>query len=425
MPVTKTSRTTSYRKTKALNANFLLRVFVPFALGYFLSYCLRTINAIIAPQLNSELSLNAASLGFLTAAYFLPFAAMQIPLGRWLDKHPPRKVEALLLLFAAAGASVFALAQDFTMLVLARALIGAGVCCCLMASFRTFTLWLPKDKLPLMNGIQLAVGSIGAISITAPAQKLIPVFGWRGMFWVMVALLIVCAIWLYFFTPDPPIIATDKGTTSAKQSSVAFNVWKSPIFWTLVPFAALNAAHGMSMQALWASPWLTDVAGVSKTSLGPTLALVSVGMLVGNVAGGALASGLSKRGILPHQVGIVLCAIALITQLPLVFGWSSSPALWMILFGLFNSSGNLVFASANHFFAPQVLGRVFASFNLVMFTLVFFVQWGTGLVVNAFPKAGGGYEAKGYTLAFGALALAQIAGLIWYALRRHTLKPIS
>jgi predicted MFS family arabinose efflux permease len=403
---------------------FLVRVFAPFALGYFLSYCLRTINAIIAPQLNSELSLNAASLGFLTAAYFLPFAAMQIPLGRWLDKYPPRKVEAGLLLFAAVGASVFALAQDFTMLVIARALVGAGVCCCLMASFRTFTLWLPKDKLPLMNGIQLAVGSIGAISITAPAQALIPVLGWRGMFWVMVGLLIVCSAWLYFFTPDPPVTHAQSNVPAA-QNAAKFNVWKSPIFWTLVPFAALNAAHGMSMQALWASPWLTDVAGVSKASLGPTLALVSVGMLIGNVAGGALASAVSKRGILPHQVGIVLCLIALVTQLPIVLGWAASPALWMLLFGLFNSSGNLVFASANHFFAPQVLGRVFAAFNLVMFALVFFVQWGTGLVVNLFPKTGGGYEAKGYAFAFGALAIAQVAGLIWYALRRHTLVPLK
>ena len=148
-------------------------------------------------------------------------------------------------------------------------------------------------------------------------------------------------------------------------------------------------------------------------------------MLIGNVAGGAIASAVSKRGILPHQVGIALCIIALFTQIPILLGWSLSPALSMLFFGLFNSSGNLVFASANYFFAPQVLGRVFAAFNLVMFTLVFFVQWGTGVIVNLFPKMSGGYEAKGYTLAFGALAFAQIAGLIWYALRRHTLIPLK
>ncbi len=414
--------------------HFLLRVFLPFALGYFLSYALRTVNAIISPELNAEFSLSAASLGFLTAAYFLPFAAMQIPLGRWLDKYPPRKVEAGLLLVAAAGACVFALAQDFTMLVLARALIGAGVCCCLMASFRTFTLWLPKEKLPLMNGIQLAVGSVGAIAVTAPAQAFIPMFGWRGMFWAMVALLVVCAAWLYFGTPDPrpahPIAPSKKSTENASfvpsaQISVPFNVWKSPMFWTLMPFAALNSAHGMSMQSLWASPWLLDVAGVEKSALGATLAWLSVGMLVGNLGGGAAASALAKHRVLPHQVGFALCMAALLTQVPLLAGWTQHAGLWIFLFGLLNSSGNLVFASASHFFPAHVLGRVFAAFNLSMFALVFVVQWGMGLILNAFPKAGAGYTSQGYFVAFAVMAGLQIAGLAWYFARRALLKPIG
>jgi predicted MFS family arabinose efflux permease len=261
---------------------FYFRVFLPFALGYFLSYALRTINAVIAPQLTSDLGLTAASLGFLTAAYFLSFAFMQVPLGIWLDRYRPRRVEAMLLLVAAIGSVVFATAQSLPMLVIARVLIGIGVCCCLMASLRTFGLWLPKEKLPLMNGIQLAVGSVGAIASTAPAQALLPIFGWRGLFWVLALLLVVGAAWLWFLTPDPkqasPLPAAQNTANTAK-----FNVWAAPAFWTLMPFAALNSAHGMSVQALWASPWLLDVAGVPKPDLGLVLVTLSVGMLLGNL----------------------------------------------------------------------------------------------------------------------------------------------
>ena len=35
----------------------IYRVFVPFALGYFLSYLLRVVNAVIAPDLIAELNL--------------------------------------------------------------------------------------------------------------------------------------------------------------------------------------------------------------------------------------------------------------------------------------------------------------------------------------------------------------------------------
>jgi predicted MFS family arabinose efflux permease len=410
-------------------------VFFPFALGYFLSYALRTVNAIIAPPLTAELSLTAASLGFLTAAYFLAFATMQVPLGRWLDRYPPRKVEAALLVCAATGTGLFALAENIFSLVLARALIGAGVCCCLMASFRTYTLWLPKENLPVINGLQLAIGSVGAIVFTAPVQSVLPIVGWRGLFWGLGGLLLVCALWLQFATPDPanknenvckkPTAQFSPMSAERSTPAESFSAWKSPIFWTLMPFAALNASHGMSMQALWASPWLLDVAGVSRPALGYTLAMLNVGFLLGNLGGGLLASALTKRGVLPHQLGFVLCLVALVVQVPLLLSWTGMPALWLFLFGLFNSSGNLVFASTSYFFPAHAIGRTFASFNLAMFALVFVVQWGTGLIVNAFPNAGGGYASTGYVTAFGLIALLQTAALIWYLSRRHLLKVIT
>ena len=38
------------------------RIFLPFALGYYLSYLLRTVNAVISPDLTRELGLTAADL---------------------------------------------------------------------------------------------------------------------------------------------------------------------------------------------------------------------------------------------------------------------------------------------------------------------------------------------------------------------------
>ena len=92
--------------------NLWLRVFLPFAAGYYLSYLLRTVNAVIAPELTRELALSAADLGLLTSAYLLAFAAFQIPLGLLLDRHGPRRVEAGLLLVAAAGTLLFAFGRS-------------------------------------------------------------------------------------------------------------------------------------------------------------------------------------------------------------------------------------------------------------------------------------------------------------------------
>lgn len=118
-------------------------VFACFAAAYVLSYALRTINAVIAPELIADLRLSNADLGLLSSAYFLAFAAMQLPVGQWLDRRGVRRVETVLLLVAAAGALVFALAGSAATLWLGRALIGAGVSACLMASYTAYRRWFP------------------------------------------------------------------------------------------------------------------------------------------------------------------------------------------------------------------------------------------------------------------------------------------
>ena len=125
-----------------------LCVFIPFALGYFLSYLFRVVNAVIAPDLTADLALNPAQLGLLTAAYFITFAAFQLPLGVLLDRYGPRRIEAFLLFFAGLGAFVFARSESLTGLVIGRALIGFGVSSCLMAAFKAFVLWFPQNQWP-------------------------------------------------------------------------------------------------------------------------------------------------------------------------------------------------------------------------------------------------------------------------------------
>ena len=101
-----------------------IRLFLPFAGAYFLSYHFRTANAVVGPVLAEEFSLGAADLGLLTSTYFLVFGAAQLPLGMLLDRFGARRVEALLLLFAAAGAAVFASADAIVGLAFGRGLIG-------------------------------------------------------------------------------------------------------------------------------------------------------------------------------------------------------------------------------------------------------------------------------------------------------------
>ncbi|UUZ50745.1 MFS transporter [Massilia sp. B-10] len=152
-----------------------MRVFLCFAFGYLLSYALRSINAVIAPSLLTELDLSNADLGLLSSAYFIAFGCMQLPLGIWLDKFGPRRTESALLLVAACGALVFATSSTLTGLWIGRALIGIGVSACLMAALKGYRLWFPMAQQGQLASWMLVAGTSGALSATVPVTLLLPV----------------------------------------------------------------------------------------------------------------------------------------------------------------------------------------------------------------------------------------------------------
>ena len=398
---------------------FLLRVSLPLAIAYLISYGLRTVNAAIAPTLTREFGLDAADLGLLTAAYFLSFALTQLPLGGMLDRFRPRRVEAALLISCATGCVVFATADATWGLILGRALIGIGVAACLMAALRTFGLWLDASKLPTTNGLMLAVGNAGAILSTAPVLWLLGMITWRQLFLSVAVLTVVVALWLAFAVPDPP--AAPKTATSGNPSAQPAGwsaVLRSPLFWAIVPLPCLTNAIGLAVQGLWAGPWLVDVAKLPANAIGGDLLLISAGMLVANIALGNVMGRLMQRGISPVIFCFVACLFAGIGQWAFLHSWGGSPALVMTIFGLTHVSGNLLFAALFTRFGKSVHGRVSTLINFLMFGLGFALQWGIGLIVNRYPTGTPGrYEAAGYEQAFLWLWGLQALCVVWTLLR--------
>lgn len=398
--------------------SFALGVFVPFGGAYLISYALRTVNAAIAPQLTREFGLDAAALGLLTAAYFLAFAFTQIPLGQWLDRYRPRRVESVLLLSCALGCFIFASASSSTGLIVGRAFIGAGVAACLMATIRTFGLWLPAERLPAMNGYMLAVGNAGAIASTAPALWLLQMMSWQQMFVAIGIISLLLSATLAVVVPDPPAANPETPGDAAVEGEPRRQglraVIGNPLFWAVAPITCFSNAIGLSVQGLWAGPWLVDVARMAPRDIGGYLLLISAGMLVANVALGKLMTTLILRGVSGSWFAALGCLGALLGQLPFLLSWTAHPALVMIGFGLTHVAGNLVFAALFPMFPASVRGRLSTTLNFLMFGLGFLLQWGIGLVVNRFPTGETGrYAAQGYETAFAIMAVIQAVIIVW------------
>ena len=140
----------------------------------------------ISPDLSAGLGIGASSLGLLTSAYFLAFAAMQIPAGMLLDRYGPRRVEPVLLAVAGCGALGFAASDSLAGLAISRALIGAGVSVCLMAPLKAIATWYPRERQASLSGWMMVAGGSGALLATAPLAAVLTVMSWRGVFVALV-----------------------------------------------------------------------------------------------------------------------------------------------------------------------------------------------------------------------------------------------
>ncbi len=400
-------------------ARLILIVLVPFGAGYFMSYLFRNINAVVGKYLIADIGLGAADIGLLTAAYFFTFALFQVPLGVLLDRFGPRRVNATLLCVAALGAVLFSFARDRDTLALSRSVIGLGVSGCLMSSFQAITHWFPKRRWPLLNGILLAIGGMGAMAGTGPIEAALRLTHWRGLFLALGLATLAAAVLIFFVAPDR---RSDKPQERIADVARGMKrVLASRAYWSMVPMSIFVQSANLGIIALWAGLWLRDVPGFDRGQTAWFLFQLNLGLTIGFVAIGMVGDWANRRGISLARIASLatvvffLCQAAIIARIDVASAWP-----W-ILFGIFSNGLILAYPLLVGRLPVEYSGRVNTLLNFASFGGAFLGQYAIGWVIDFYPRtASGQYPAAAYDAAFGGLLVLEILGFLWflYAYRR-------
>ena len=397
-----------------------LSLLLPFAAAYFLSYFFRSANAVIGSELAHDLGLSAGDLGLLTSTYLLAFCLAQLPLGMLLDRFGARRVESALLLIAATGAALFAIADGMAALATARAIIGLGVSACLMAAFKAFSQWYPPERQASLTGWMMTSGGLGALAATAPLETLLHLSGWREIFGVLAVATLASAAWLFFGIPERPthVAHTANAAASAPENLAAQwrgvrQVFSSAHFWRFAPLGLTMTGGFMAVQGLWSMVWLMQVNGYSRAVAADHMAAMSFAMLFTYIGIGLLATRLARRGIAPVRlfaggVGLSMLMLGLIT-----FETLSNTYLLWVAYGLCAGFGTLGYSQTAAGFPLQLAGRATTTYNLLVFAGGFGAQWGMGLLIDLLTDLGQS-EANALRVVFKALLTLQLMAYGWF-----------
>jgi len=386
---------------------------------FFLSQFYRTSNAVIAWELIRDLSLDTEGLGLMSASFFYAFAVTQIPIILLLDKVGPRRLMTSLTLLGILGAVIFSLADSLSLGLIGRILLGVGMACNLMGTFKLLTEWFEPLIFATLTGLVFSIGTFGNIIATTPLVMLVEQFGWRHSYQIIAAINLILVLTLYIVVRDKPSHKLDNA--SGTEPSISFKqaflnlarLLKDRDYWIISLASFVRYGTFAGFQALWAGPYLREVMGYSAVKTGNLILLMTVGMIIGSPFWGAASDRIFKT----RKWIIVFCllivgGVALVLMLIPPDASLIVVAVFFFTFGFFSAAGLLMYPHMKDLMPQEMAGATLTGINLFnMLGPAVFLQ-GLGIMMQSlYPEASRGPAAFDASFLVCSLALLVAGGL--------------
>lgn len=310
------------------------------ALFYCYQFMLRVSPGVMADDLMASFQVDACALGILTAFYYNTYTALQIPIGTLMDRLKPRRMLTTAIVLCSIGTLIFSSAETIYIAAFGRALIGAGSAVAFLSCLKLGTLWFPSHKLPMVVGMTLLLGTIGAISAGLPMAWLVQTAGWRHAMWFVAFIGFGLALLGWFVVRDkaPPHLEEEilKSHGDDENHTPNVGILTSIVEVTRKPQSWLIALYGICMYVplagfadLWGPHFLMSVYKFDKATAGG----VSSAMYWGLGIGAPLFPLLCER-IQSYKITVFIAAFGAALFLSAVFFLPLLP-FWMLILFLF------------------------------------------------------------------------------------------
>jgi DHA1 family inner membrane transport protein len=355
----------------------------------------------ILPNVAQDLGVSVPQAGHLISAYALGVVVGAPAITVLLARMPRRGLLIALMLLYAAGNLLSAVLHFYGAVVFSRFVAGLPHGAYFgLASIVAAAMVPPNQRGAAIGKVMLGLSVANVIGVPA-ATWLGQTFGWRATFEAVTLLALLTAAMIYTFVPK---VAAAHGASPLTELGA---LRKGQVWLTLL--AAAVGFGGVFSVYSYVTPLLTEVTHLAIGRVPLMLALIGVGMIVGNLLCGWLADRWLKATMAGMYaftalvlVAIALAASSLLAMAPLLFllgvGTAVTPAFQSRLMDLSGDAQSLA-ASLNH-----------SAFNIANAA----GAWLGGLAI----AAGFGWASTGWVGLL--LAVAGLAVVLWsFALERR------
>jgi MFS family permease len=340
-----------------------------------LNYLDRYVAAGTLPLILAGLAISDAQGGLLQSLFIVAYSLV-CPVAGWLGDRQPRLRLAALGVFVWSAATVASgLAPTYALLLVARAVIGAGEASYSVVTPSLLSDCYPAERRARVLGIFYAAIPVGSALGYILGGVVGEAYGWRATFFIAGApgaalaflLLLLAeprrgALDAAAYAPPVSLALGDSLRSLARRRSYVVNTVAQVIY-----------TFAMGGLATWMPTYFVRVRGIPLASASSIFGvLLVVAGFLGTLLGGRVASGVARRWpgadfvvsgwSLTASIGFTL--VAVLAPQPAVF-W---PAMFVTLFLLFVNIGPLNAAMAN-VLPAELRARGFAVTTMLMHLL--------------------------------------------------------
>lgn len=296
----------------------------------FISYMDRVNLSVATPHIMQEFGFTKMDMGLLQTAFFLGYAAMQIPGGIMAEMFGHRKVVTGAAIFWSIFTALTAMCGSLSSFVAVRALFGVGEGPMAPSFGRFVYRWFNTNEKARGSAFLLGGVFFGPVVGPGLTVALMLAFGWRSVFIIfgVIGLLLGLA-WYYYATESPrhnkfvnkaeADFIEDGMQLSQKAKEVA--PWRtflsSAQFWAVgIQFFVTD--YIMYVFLAWLPLYLMEAQNFSLTKMGfaaslPWLALCITTFATGYASDKLIASGVSKYKVRTWSgiLGLAICCVTL------------------------------------------------------------------------------------------------------------------
>jgi len=236
-------RQKSFSKSEnAMDIAHMLKVIRPV---FVLAVLMEAVNLSFLPgYLNLQFSHSEYNVSMAFAAYFICFAAVLIPAGRWAESNNLQNMMVFSLIFSAVGLGGLFVTQTDINIILLRGIAGTGQGI-LFIAVQSYLLKLESKQSEFKGSEQLVIGfNISTISGITIGALLMPIMGEQGVFLTGAIIGIICVLYCLLMLKDEKSMSSPSqnndcvGWTKMKKIATDIELYKS-IFLIGLPSKAL------------------------------------------------------------------------------------------------------------------------------------------------------------------------------------------